>query len=60
MAISLHVVDVNGAPGLALVDDNQPAVVSLLSLDIDAGERVRNVWIVVNPEKLARVRLPAS
>jgi RNA polymerase sigma-70 factor (ECF subfamily) len=60
MAISLHPVDVNGAPGLALVDDNRPAVVSLLSLDIDADERVRNVWIVVNPEKLARVELPAS
>jgi RNA polymerase sigma-70 factor, ECF subfamily len=60
LSIALHAVDVNGAPGLALFDEVGAAVVSLLSLDIGADERVRNVWIVVNPEKLARVRLPGS
>jgi RNA polymerase sigma-70 factor, ECF subfamily len=48
----LRRVDVNGSPGVAGYDDAGTLVV-VLTLDV-ADDRVRNVWAVVNPDKLAR------
>ena len=53
-------VDVNGAPGLALVHEHGGAVYGVMSLELDEHDRVRNVWIVVNPDKLARIALPPA
>jgi RNA polymerase sigma-70 factor (ECF subfamily) len=44
---------INGRPGLLLVDGAR--VVSVLSLDLDAAGRVRAVYTMRNPDKLARV-----
>jgi RNA polymerase sigma-70 factor (ECF subfamily) len=58
MPLLPRAVDVNGAPGLALVEEHGGRAVAILSLDLDDEDRVRNVWIVVNPDKLARIALP--
>jgi RNA polymerase sigma-70 factor (ECF subfamily) len=46
-------VDVNGQPGVVGFDaDGRPA--TLITVDV-VDDRVRTVWAVVNPDKLARV-----
>ena len=40
---------VNGQPGLALQQDG--ATVAVLAFDV-ADDRIRNIWAVLNPEKL--------
>jgi RNA polymerase sigma-70 factor (ECF subfamily) len=52
-------VDANGAPALALVEPRGGRPFAVLSLDVGPDERVRNVWLVVNPDKLAHVALAA-
>jgi RNA polymerase sigma-70 factor (TIGR02957 family) len=49
----LHPVDVNGQPGV-VATGLDGAVVSVITVDV-ADDRVRAVWAVVNPDKLARI-----
>lgn len=51
-AFELRPVEVNGQPGVA-AHDAGGALVTLLTLDV-ADDRVRGVWVVANPDKLAR------
>jgi RNA polymerase sigma-70 factor, ECF subfamily len=45
--------EVNGQPGVVIYSEDKPR--SVLLLDV-AGERVRNVYVIVNPEKLGGVQ----
>ena len=49
---TIRAVDVNGQPGIA-AHEADGTLVTVLTLDI-ADDRVRTVWAVVNPDKLAR------
>jgi RNA polymerase sigma-70 factor, ECF subfamily len=51
--VEVRVADVNGQPGFVGTDPSG-AVVGVITLEIADG-RVRSVWAVVNPDKLARV-----
>ena len=50
---ALHLADVNGQPGVVGADADGRAV-AVLTLEVADG-RVQAVWVVVNPDKLARV-----
>ncbi len=50
---ALHLADVNGQPGVVGADAEGRAV-AVLTLEVADG-RVQAVWVVVNPDKLARV-----
>jgi RNA polymerase sigma-70 factor, ECF subfamily len=52
-----RVVEINGQAGLVSYVSGRP--VSVITFDVEAG-RMRNIYIVTNPEKLARVPLLAS
>ena len=49
----MTIADVNGEPGLHVFVDGQLAAVMAFEMDRD---RIRNVYAVVNPDKLARVQ----
>ena len=53
---ALHLADVNGQPGVVGADADGRAV-AVLTLEVADG-RVQAVWVVVNPDKLARVPTP--
>ena len=48
-----RVADVNGQPGLLVYQDD--ALHALLSLDVGDG-RVRQIYLIGDPEKLGRLR----
>jgi DNA-directed RNA polymerase specialized sigma24 family protein len=52
-----ELVDVNGEPGLLL--RNGRGAQSVLTLSV-SGDRIHDVWIVVNPDKLARYSDPGG
>ena len=49
-------VDLNGMHGALIFDDDQ--VVASVSLDVDSAERISGVYIMRNPDKLARLGNP--
>jgi len=49
----MRLADVNGQPGVVATDADG-SVIAVLTLAVEAG-RVRSIWAVVNPDKLARV-----
>jgi hypothetical protein len=49
---SLEVVDVNGAPGVAL-RTHAGAVIGVLGLDPDRHGRITHLWLSTSPSKLA-------
>nr|WP_280271696.1 RNA polymerase sigma factor SigJ [Nocardia wallacei] len=49
-----HLTEINGGPGAVLRTGAEPYAV--LSLDIDADNRIRTVRLVLNPDKLTAVR----
>jgi len=49
----IRLADVNGQPGVVGTDADG-SVIAVLTLAVEAG-RVRSIWVVVNPDKLARV-----
>jgi hypothetical protein len=51
--VSLRAVEVNGSPG-ALFVDGQERVIAVWALDI-AGEEIRGVAGIINPDKLAHL-----
>jgi RNA polymerase sigma-70 factor (ECF subfamily) len=55
---TLRFVEVNGQPGVVSFDA-EGSVTGVLTLEV-ADERVRSVWAVVNPDKLARVGYSAA
>lgn len=55
--LSLHLVRVNGLPGLVRLIDGQ--LESVQTLLVEDG-LIRQVYVLRNPDKLARVRLPAG
>jgi RNA polymerase sigma-70 factor, ECF subfamily len=52
--VTIHAVLINGQPGRLVRDEATGAPVGTLSLEI-AGDRVRAVRLVVNPDKLAHI-----
>ncbi|WP_121188287.1 RNA polymerase sigma factor SigJ [Nocardiopsis sp. Huas11] len=51
------IVEINGGPAAVIASGD--LVLTVIILDI-ADDRVRNVYMIVNPEKMSRVRLPLS
>jgi len=55
--VRARLAQVNGGPGIVVTSEGEP--VAALVLDV-AGEAVRTVHLVANPEKLAGVRAPGT
>ncbi|RBM17507.1 hypothetical protein [Streptomyces sp. PT12] len=55
-APAFHLVEVNGAPALLVTTHGRPYGVFQLRVDEDG--RVRDVYLVVNPDKLAHLTPP--
>lgn len=53
--VRVEVTEVNGAP--AVIGTAGDRVVTAVVLDVD-GERIRNVYIVANPDKMSHLRTP--
>jgi len=48
------IVDVNGGPAVLFTEGGSPTAVMVLDIDA-ATDRVADVWLIANPDKLAAV-----